>query len=76
MIINQLKQTEDVDDLKKRHEVELEEFREKISQSRTRITRTVRISKNKNLIKLTINIDESNQKIQEMTLRKKTDETG
>ena len=48
--ITKFESTENVDDLKKRHEVELEEFLTNSPKSRTRTTRTVRISKNKNLI--------------------------
>ena len=58
--------------LKKRHETELEEF-QKTFPGRARITRTVRISKNRNPTRWSPNIDESLTLTQMMTLRKKTD---
>ena len=64
--------TEDVDDLKKRHEVELEEFREKLSKAEQELQEQLEYQEQKP-DKLTINIDESVNLKSDDEVKKKKD---
>ena len=66
------KPTEDVDDLKKRHETELEEFRKKLSQAEQELQEQLEYQEQKP-DKMVINIDESVNVKSDDDVKKKKD---